>query len=55
MPRGVYRRPWQSEPPEPKRLTANPKRASVIRNPATGETYTPTSQEGRKCLKRLKS
>ena len=34
MPRGVYRRPWQPEPPEPKRLTGNPAKAAVIRLPS---------------------
>lgn len=37
------------------RLTANPRKATLIRDPSTGEAFKPNSPKGAKCLKRLKS
>lgn len=35
------------------RMTADPTKASLIRDPATGETFKSTSPKGAKCLQRL--
>lgn len=54
MPKGVYRRPWQPEPPPKRTLTVDLARASHVRDPATGRAFPRNSEVFARCLRLLK-